>query len=327
MKVLAIVVNYRTADMTLRAVRSVLTALESLPASEVVIVDNDSRDGSADKIAAFARDFDGRPRVSFIASNRNGGFGYGVNLGVRYGLSLPEPPDYFYLVNSDAFPDPSAVRELVSFLERAPRAGIAGSYVYGLDGYPHVTAFRFPSFLGEFEKGLRLGMVSKLLSRWRVPLPLPEGDQEVDWVAGASMMLRREVFADIGLFDETFFLYFEETDFCRRARNRGWCTYYVRSSAVAHIGSASTGMKNTACRVPEYWFDSRHHYFKKNHGAAYLAIADLLFAFGFSCWRFRRKVQKKPDQDPPDLLREFVRHSLRARRQPVKPAALRPSPA
>ena len=65
---------------------------------------------------------------------------------------------------------------------------------------------------------MRLGLASKILSRWRVALPLPDSDLEVDWVSGASMMIRREVFADVGEFDETFFLYFEETDFCLRAK-------------------------------------------------------------------------------------------------------------
>jgi N-acetylglucosaminyl-diphospho-decaprenol L-rhamnosyltransferase len=353
MKVLAIVVNYRTAKMTLAAVRALLAALEDVPGAEVVIVDNDSQDGSFEILSEAARTFgrEGLAPVEVIATKKNGGFGYGVNAGVRHGLSPagaaasrcgtpggvehPEGldfaaslardfaasssassvPDFFYLLNSDAFPDPSAVRELLRFFARHPRAGIAGSYVYGEDGHPHQTAFRFPSPIGEFERALRLGVASKLLGRWRVPLPLPDLDREVDWVAGASMMIRREVFEDVGFFDETFFLYFEETDFCRRARLRGWSTYYVRGSAVAHIGGASTGIKDSRStrRMPSYWFDSRRHYFRKNHGEVGLAMSDLLFALGFSLWRLRRKLQNKPDEDPPLLLRDFIRHALRAR--------------
>jgi GT2 family glycosyltransferase len=128
-------------------------------------------------------------------------------------------------------------------------------------------------------------------------------------------MIRRDVFVDAGFFDETFFLYFEETDFCRRARLCGWSTYYVRGSAVAHIGGASTGIKDSRStrRMPAYWFDSRRHYFRKNHGDASLALSDLLFALGFSLWRLRRKLQNKPDDDPPLLLRDFIRHALRER--------------
>jgi GT2 family glycosyltransferase len=311
MKMQAIIVNYRTAEMTLDAVRALLVALERVPDSHVVVVDNDSQDGSYEKLARAARAMGGR--VTVLASDKNGGFGYGVNVGVRFGLASRSPADYFYLLNSDAFPDPSAIGELLHVLEREPRAGIAGSYIYGLDGLPHQTAFRFPSPISELERALRLGIASKILSRWRVALPIPETDREVDWVAGASMMIRRQVFADVGGFDETFFLYFEETDFCLRAKQAGWTTHYVRGSAVAHIGSVSTGLKDLRRRMPEYWFDSRHHYFKKNHGRAYLALSDLLFALGFSLWRVRRVIQRKPDEDPPDLLSDFIRHSLRAR--------------
>jgi N-acetylglucosaminyl-diphospho-decaprenol L-rhamnosyltransferase len=313
MKLLAIVVNYRTAEMTLDSVRALLKALHHVPDSEVVVIDNDSQDGSFETLSGAIRGLDGRIPVTVLSSERNGGFAYGVNAGVRYGLSSVSPPDYFYLLNSDAFPDPRAVSELCAFLERVPRAGIAGSYVHGIDGLPHQTAFRFPTHISELEQALRLGIASKLLRRWRVPMPMPEGDTEVNWVAGASMMIRRDVFADVGLFDERFFLYFEETDFCRRARAQGWSTYYVKDSRVAHIGSVSTGMKDTARRMPQYWFDSRQYYFRKNHGAAYLTLSDVLFAVGFSLWRVRRKLQNKPDQDPPEMLSDFLRHSVRSR--------------
>jgi GT2 family glycosyltransferase len=317
MKLLAIVVNYRTPKMTLDAVRTLLTALETVAGAEVVVVDNDSQDGSFEILSRGVATL-GRPGaapVKVIASGRNGGFAYGVNVGLRHGLKSKSVPDYFYLLNSDAFPDPSAVRELLALFEREPRAGIAGSYVYGSDGRPHQTAFRFPTPVSELERALRLGIASRLLYRWRVPLPIPDEDCPVDWVAGASMMIRREVIDDVGLFDERFFLYFEETDFCLRAKSRGWSTYYVRGSAVAHIGGASTGIKDSRSqrRMPSYWFDSRRHYFRKNHGEVYLALSDVLFALGFSFWRVRRKIQNKPDQDPPSLLADFLRHSLRAR--------------
>src|ERR1043165_1010306 len=112
MKVQAIVVNYRTAEMTLDAVRALLAALERLPDSEVVVVDNDSQDGSYEKLSRAARDMRGTTDVTVLASDKNGGFGYGVNVGLRYGLSSRSPADYFYLLNSDAFPDPNAVGEL-----------------------------------------------------------------------------------------------------------------------------------------------------------------------------------------------------------------------
>jgi N-acetylglucosaminyl-diphospho-decaprenol L-rhamnosyltransferase len=317
MKVLAIIVNYRTAQMTIDAVQTLLAALEGVSEPEVVIVDNDSNDGSFESLSTAARTLARTMHtpIKVIDSGRNGGFAYGVNVGVRYGLASRSVPDFFYLLNSDAFPDPSAVRELLLLHQRLPKVGIVGSYVYGNDGHPHQTAFRFPSPLSEFERAIRLGIASKMLARWRVPMPVPDEDCEVDWVAGASMMIRREVFDDVGLFDEKFFLYFEETDFCRRAKLKGWSTHYARGSAVAHIGGASTGIKDNRSqkRMPRYWFDSRRHYFRKNHGDAYLALSDAMFTIGFSLWRLRRRIQNKPDEDPPSLLSDFLRHSIRGR--------------
>src|SRR5277367_5597369 len=89
-----------------------------------------------------------------------------------------------------------------------------------------------------------------------------------DWVNGASMMVRREVFDSIGLMDEKFFLYYEETDFCLRALEAGWPTWTVPSSRVVHLEGQSTGATGAIAkrkRVPKYWFDSRRRYFRKHH--------------------------------------------------------------
>src|SRR5262249_22041533 len=145
--------------------RTLLVALENVAGAEIFVVDNDSQDGSFEILSrgAGALTRSGGPPVKVIASGRNGGFAYGVNVGIRHGLKSRPAPDYFYLLNSDAFPDPSAVRRLVQLFEREPRAGIAGSYVYGSDGQPHQTAFRFPTPISELERALRLGIASKIL--------------------------------------------------------------------------------------------------------------------------------------------------------------------
>jgi hypothetical protein len=120
------------------------------------------------------------------------------------------------------------------------------------------------------------------------------------------MLIRAEVFDEIGLFDDRFFLYYEETDFCRRALGAGWETWYLPESRVAHIGSVSTGMKNLDRPMPQYWFDSRAHYFRKNHGTGYLAVANLLWVIGFSTFRIRSVIQRKSDPGRPGLLKDFI---------------------
>ncbi len=311
-KLLTVILNWRTPEMTLRSAEAALAALEGVDGA-LVIVDNASGDGSFERLAdeVVARGWDGGPqRVRVLQAGRNGGFGAGNNHGIRAGLPDGSKPDYVYLLNSDAFPAKDAIRALLQHLQGHPATGFAGSYIHGPEGAPHCTAFRFPSVASEFEGNLRLGLVSRLLSRWIVAPPIPAQTTRVDWLAGASLMMRQDVLDRIGLFDETFFLYFEETDLCRRAARAGWPTDYVVESRVAHIGSASTGMK-TWTRIPGFWLDSRLHCFTKNHGRATAALATLAAASAGGLWRLRLMVQRRDRQDPPFYLRDLMAHHLR----------------
>ena len=193
---------------------------------------------------------------------------------------------------------PGSLQALVAYLDTHPDVGIAGSYVHGIDGDPHTAAFTFPSLWSEVEGTVRLGPVTRLLARHRVPRPIPaESTDDVDWVTGASMLIRRDVLDKIGLFDETFFLYFEETDLCRRAHNAGFKVAFVREASVAHIQGATTGVTNLKRRTPGYVLDSRRWYFLKHHGRPYLWAANVAHGVGMLSFRIRRRLQNKPDPD------------------------------
>lgn len=303
-----IILNYRTPDLTMQAAEAALREMEGI-SGEIQVVDNDSQDGSFEFIseAVAAAGWD-PARVRLIRSPRNGGYGAGNNLAIRAGLKGGAAPDYVYVLNPDARPDPGAIRRLVETLERDPTVGFVGSYIHGPDGEPHQTAFRFPTIWSEFEGAARLGLVTRLLSGRVVARPIPAETCRVDWLAGASLMMRRSVLDQIGLFDEEFFLYFEETDLCRRAGLAGWPTIYVRESEVTHDGSVSSGAKGWR-RTPRYWFDSRQRYFAKNHGAAYAAAATAAHTLGGMIWRARRLVQRKAPADPPHFLRDLLTHA------------------
>lgn len=306
--VLCVILNWRTAEMTLKATEAALIAMEGIPGA-ITIVDNDSQDGSFEAMSEAAMAW---PRVRVIQSGRNGGYGAGNNVGIKAGLPDGSQPDYVYILNSDAFPAPDAIRALVDYLDTHPEVGFAGSHIHGEDGEPHTTAFRFPSIASEFEGAAKTGPVSKLLKNAIVAPPLPTRAQRVDWLAGASVLMRQKVLDQIGLFDETFFLYFEETDLCRRAAMAGWPTVYVVESRVMHLGSVSTGMKEWR-RVPEYWFRSRRYYFEKNHGALYAMLATLAHVAGLGIYGARVLVQRKPKVNPPHFLRDLLKHSFGSR--------------
>lgn len=307
--VLCVILNWRTPDMTLMATRAALVAMEGIPGA-ITIVDNDSGDGSFEALQAATANW---PRVRVLQSGRNGGFGAGNNHGIRAGLPDGTAPDYVFILNSDAFPEPDAIRALVDHLDRNPGDGFAGSAIRGEDNVSHVTAFRFPSVASELEGAAKTGPISRLLRRHIVAPPLPVATSRVDWLAGASVLMRRSMLDRIGLFDETFFLYFEETDLFLRGARAGWGAAYVVESRVVHIGSVSTGMKEWR-RVPGYWFDSRRHYFEKNHGRACFLAATAAHVLGLGIWGLRRLLQRKERGTPPYFLRDLLRHSFRTRR-------------
>lgn len=310
-KVLTVILNYETPDMTLKALEGAVREMEGID-GEIVVVDNGSGDGSFEALSeAIEREGWGQnDRVLLRQTGHNGGFGAGNNFAMRQGLSDGTQPDFCYLLNSDAVPKSGAIRNLLSFMRNTPDAGVAGSSIIGIDGVPHQTAFRFPSLTGEFEGAVRTGIFSRLFRNSIVALPLPTETCRVDWVAGASVMLRRRMLDEIGLFDETFFLYFEETDLCHRAARAGWKTYYVCSSQVSHVGSFSTGMKLWR-RTPQYWFDSRLHYFTKTYGRGYAFGATLARVAGGALWRLRVAISSKPLGDPPHFLRDLIVHFFR----------------
>ncbi|WCR12303.1 glycosyltransferase family 2 protein [Paracoccus stylophorae] len=318
-RVLTIILNWRTPDMTIRAAEAAIAAMEGV-AGGIVIVDNDSGDGSEERLRAAVAD-SGWSRVRVVQSGRNGGFGAGNNAGIRTGLADGARPDYVYLLNSDAFPAPDAIRVLRDHLQDHKQTGLAGSYIHGTDDAPHVTCFRFPSVASEFEGAAQTGPISRLLRHAVIPQPIPEQVARMDWVAGASLMMRQDMLDRIGAFDEEYFLYFEETDLCLRAARAGWQTDYVPASRVAHIGSVSTGMKEWA-RTPDYWFDSRWRYFRKNHGLATAVAATLAQTAGLAINRLRVALGSSRRSGSRGFMRDLLAHDIRALTTGIRPASV-----
>jgi N-acetylglucosaminyl-diphospho-decaprenol L-rhamnosyltransferase len=313
-RTLVAIVNYRTAPLVVACLRSLATE-DPLGAGRfrVLVVDNASGDGSAAHLRQAIADEGWEAWAEVREAPRNGGFSYGNNVAVREALRWPQVPDQIWLLNPDTVVRPGAVAALVGFLERHPRAGIVGTGIDNDDGQSWPYAFRFPSIASEFENGVRLGLVTRLLRSRLVARRMGPQAQTADWVSGASMVVRREVFEQAGLMDEGYFLYYEETDLCRRARQAGWEVWYEPAARVMHIAGQSTGVtgrQTVIPRRPAYWFESRRRYFVKHHGRAYGAVADLAWILGFSIWRVRRRLQRKEDTDPPRMLSDFITHSV-----------------
>ncbi|MEQ1546242.1 glycosyltransferase, partial [Methyloglobulus sp.] len=249
--------------------------------------------------------------VELLVSPVNLGFTGGNNRVIERALQNDSPPDYFLLLNSDTLVAEQSLRSLMEFMDTHPRAGICGSQLLSESGEVQASPFRFPSFASELDNGLRLGLVSRLLSRWSVVMPTPQRPCAVDWVSGASMLLRRQMLEQIGLLDEGFFTYFEDVDLCKRAQLKGWQAWYVPESQVVHLEGASSGIvRRVIKRRPAYWFQARRRFYLKHYGGTHTAAIDAAFISGFALWRLRRMLQHRLDNDPPFMLLDFVRNSV-----------------
>ncbi|MGC3971368.1 MAG: glycosyltransferase family 2 protein [Pirellulales bacterium] len=149
-----------------------------------------------------------------VDAGHNGGFAFGNNAAIRTALQNADSPRYVLLLNSDTVVRPGAVQTLVRFLDQHPDAAMVGSRLEDPDGTPQASTFRFPSIRSELAEAARFGPLDRLLRRHVVFAGVPQEACKIDWVAGASLLVRRKVFDTVGLLDESYFLYYEETDFC-----------------------------------------------------------------------------------------------------------------
>lgn len=308
-----VIVNYRTPGLVVDCLRSLVPEVSAEPDLRAEVVDNASGDDSVRVIGDAIRR-EGWSWATLRPLDHNGGFAFGNNAAVRDVLTSRNAPRYIWLLNPDTVVRRGAGTALIDFLEAHPDVGVAGGRLEYPDGGAQTSAFHFPSLMSEVEDSVRLGIVSRILAPYRVPrLPRDEAHR-TDWVNGASLLVRREVFETVGLMDEGYFLYFEETDFCKRVRGAGWPIWHVPASRVIHLEGQSTGVTGSNMskkRRPRYWFDSRARYFRKHHGATYTLFADLIFMTGFAIWRLHRRLRGKADPDPPGMLADFVWHALR----------------
>lgn len=315
-RVLTVTVNYKTPELTIKCIASLEKERAArVPGLTLCVVDNDSRDGSVEKISAAVEENGWSDWVSIVAADRNGGFSYGNNVAIRPALERPEneQPDYIWLLNPDSEADPGAADELVKFMNAHPKVGLVTGSSYGTNGEIQSAAYRHFTPFNELLSMLQIGFLERLFASKM--LLIPHGDLPVQaiWLSGASLMIRREVFADTGLMDEKYFLYFEDPDLCLQARRAGWELWYVPASRVMHVEGAATGFtldEVVKHRRASYWFESRHRFFLKNYGPVKTLLADTAHLLGFSLWRLRRRIQQKPDLDPPHYLADFIKHSV-----------------
>lgn len=250
-----VILSWNTKDLLIKCLETVAAASTS-PVLEVIVVDNASRDGSADVVA-------GRfPWVKLIRNNKNDGYARGNNIGMRVAAGR-----HVLLLNSDTEVTPRAFRALVRFLDQHPEYGAAASRLWNRDGTIQRACMRFPTLLSAIFYDARPGRwwPNNFIIRRHFVKDFDHIDScDVQQPPGAALCVRREVMEKIGLLDEELFLFFNDVDYCKKILKAGWRIRYLADSNIIHHGGASTSLYPAF--AAEY-FRNKIAYFRIHHGS------------------------------------------------------------
>lgn len=223
-----IIVNYNTAAKAMNCLRSIYATANPFD-FEVILVDNNSTEPLDNLLATF-------PQITLIRNDKNLGMGAGNNVGIRQASG-----EYVLILNADTEFIGSGMADLLDFIKHNPDVGIVGPKLIYPDGERQISCYRFPSLLMPIYRRTFLGKLNAqylddyLYQRSNLDEPL-----EVDWIMGSCLLLSRELLNKLGGFDERFFMYFEDTDLCRRIKQLGLKAIYNPTVTVKHYhGRAS----------------------------------------------------------------------------------------
>ena len=186
-------------------------------------------------------------------------------------------------MNSDTIVRPEAIATLLQTAESHPEAGIVSPRLEWPDGTPQESCFRYLSPMSELIGAAHTGPITAILKRFDVPLPVSDTMVKPDWTSFACVLIRREVVNDIGLMDDGYFMYFDDVDYCRRARKAGWDILHNPKARVVHLRGGSSPVKQRTLerkRLPRYYYASRTRYFFLAYGWVGLTLANLLWSLG-----------------------------------------------
>jgi len=313
-----VIVSYNVRALLKACLESLFASLAGAPAlaAEVWVVDNASADGSAAMVRA---DF---PQVRLVASPENLGYSAGNNVALQalgfaplaaearplstypWATDVPRPagqPRHVWLLNPDTVVQGDAAAQLVRSLDAMKQAGACGAQLAYADGSFQHGAFRFPGLaqlgLDFFPPPGRLNqplLDSRLNGRYSRQLYDQSQPFPVDFVLGATLLARGEALRQVGLLDESYFMYCEEMDWQRRAQRAGWNVYCVPSARVVHVAGASSSQFRSRSFVA-LW-QSRLRYFKRYHSPLFNRTAAALLRQGL-----RAEARRARQQAPTDL--------------------------
>ena len=301
MKRLAVItVNYGTPKLTIACLESLKGAIPYFDSVNAIVVDGGSADNSAQIIAQAVAAPHLRDWTEFLPLPINGGFAFANNRALLMLARRGELPEYIALINPDAQVTAGALETMAALHDREPNAGAVGALLIHEDGRAQGSAFRFPTLLSEFCRGARTGPISRLLRHPQQHIEATAACQ-VPWVTGAAVMFKTSALESVGLFDEGFFLYFEETELMWRMQRAGWQIWHEPAAKVIHAGGAATNIRDPETglalpkRMPRYWYEARRRYFALVGGRRYAVGSGIAWLLGHCIWQIRRLIGGLPD--------------------------------
>ncbi|MDD4995363.1 MAG: glycosyltransferase family 2 protein [Patescibacteria group bacterium] len=225
MDVSIIILNYKSSGLARQCIKSIVAAAPKLE-YEIIVVDNNSHDG----IGRMLREQ--FPQVKFIQSSRNAGFAAGNNIGLRVATGR-----YAMIVNPDIIVNPGTLEEMVKEMDAHPEIGLLAPQLLNPDKTIQYSCYRLPTFGIPFYRRTPLGLTprgkrmirSYLMAEWDHAAP-----REIDWCVAACIMVRRSAVECVGYFDERYFMYFEDADWCRRFHQAGFRVVYFPRAKMFH---------------------------------------------------------------------------------------------
>ncbi len=285
-----VILNYRTPGLTIACLASLASQVE-VGHDVAVVVDNSSGDGSADRIEAVVAERGWQAWAHVLRSPVNRGFAGGNNLGIQ-----SVDAETYLLLNSDTVVLPGALASLRTALQTRPEAGLIGPSMEIRPGQFTPSAFYSAHPGSEFFRAAGTGLLARLF-RHQVCYGPARMPFEPAWIGFACVLIRRQVMAQIGLLDAGFFMYFEDIDYCRRARAAGWKILYWPEACIVHyVGcSSQVNVPEVAThRQPRYYYEARTRYFLKHYGRAGLFLANVLWVLGRGVSLAREWLGSKP---------------------------------
>lgn len=273
------IINYKTAEMTLQCVQSALDDLAGIHGC-VVIIDNQSQDGSVEKIEAWIAAQPEDTPVIFVKSETNSGFSAGNNQGFA-----ACDAEFYLVLNSDAYIRPGFFKALLNAADHRPEAGFFAPRIDYEEGGTQNSCFRFHSPASEFLRSAKLNIFERMLPQHGVSLGPDPDRSQIQWASFACLLLRGEMMRQIGPMDEGYFLYFEDSEYCLRAHRAGWPVAYVPQACAIHLRGGSGPVKSLEkqkAELPGYFYAARTRFFYQAHGQLGLLMANLAWYAGRS---------------------------------------------